>query len=158
MKVNTSYPIDMITHEENDSNQSSVSVGVERLGDMITHDRNVIVTMITIEKRNTIPSSDTYFFTDTSESDGRIAGFTISQYFKRYVLEDHLDFQQMLHANLDFTAYTALSINTNIHFFFTNIISHKNSTKVRTLYQNINMKLYRVLTEAIDNNNLTQSF
>ena len=63
----------------------------------------------------------------------------------------------MLHTNLSFTAYTDLSINTNKHSFFTNIISRKNLTKVQTLCQHINMELYRVLAEMTDNNNLTKS-
>ena len=157
MKGNTAYHIDMITHEETDSTRSSVIVGVEMLGDRITHDRSVIVKIIAIEKRNTVPSLDNYLFTDASESDGRIASFIMFQYFKQHVLEDCLDFQQMLHVNLAFPAYTALSINTNIHSFFANIISHKNSTKVRTLCQHTNIELYWALAATTDSNNLTQS-
>ena len=55
----------------------------------------------------------------------------------------------MLVSNMAFINSAALYNNSNIHSFFLQILSHKNTDKVQLLYQHINYELYHVLTKSI---------
>ena len=95
-----------------------------------------------------INETTTFLLSQITESDAKLAGFEIYLYFKREVLENNYNFQQVLGTNIIFKTYAALCVSTKSETFFEKLMSKKYTRSINNLCQQIVSKLYHILSEC----------
>ena len=111
---NTSYPSWTVESDAEELENYIVNTSEEILGNIIMYNNVISMNMIKKTNDSTITPSNNYLFNEKTHCKNTISGFSMCQYIKKHKLEDHMNFQQMLSANLAFVAYATLSLNTSL--------------------------------------------
>ena len=153
----SSYPTIIIPTETHINTVKSIEISIDRIGKLIIDDKVWIRDLLSSEKATVESNNKTHVFLSESISGSNNSRFVIFHYFKQHVLEDHQSFQHMLIKNHAFITYTAIILRSDTELFFKRILSNKHTDRVNSLYQHMNMKIYVILTNMVDDNNFTQT-
>ena len=138
----------MVALENNTSADHNNEVDMVQIGENITKDKLVIQNICLRNNIMEINETGTFLLSQITESDAKLAGFEIYGYFKRQVLENNYNFQQVLGTNIIYKTYAALCVSSKSETFFEKLMSKKYTRSINNLCQQIVSKLYHILSEC----------
>ena len=139
----------MISNEADFNSNLGVVVNIARIGENILKNKLVIRHIcndIGIMSRN---DNHTYLFVSKhNESNEILAGFDISSFVEKEVLEHNNNYQQLIGRNKICTSYTSLYVGTTSAPFFEKILSKRNTEITNMLCQTIVYQICKILSKC----------